>query len=78
MVMQGQSGEIVDGIIVEENTEGDDVYDVLGKVGKFLSTPMNTATGTALEPEKLSAKEQTAMDVVMGVLPALLRLFFRI
>jgi len=51
---------------------------VLGKLGSFLSTPMDSLTWRPLEPEKLSAGEKTALNMILNTLSLVLRFFIRI
>lgn len=55
-----------------------DTMDTLGKVGTFLSTPIDQMTWSPLEPEKLSEKEKGAFDIIISALTVILRLFAHI
>jgi uncharacterized protein len=50
----------------------------LGKLGQFLSIPMDPYTWKPLEPEKMSEKEQTALNTVLNAVSLILRFFIRI
>jgi Zn-finger nucleic acid-binding protein len=63
--------------ILAEHKTGD-YTDALGKLGKFLSTPMDSVTWRPLEPEKLSVKEETTINVILNALSIILRIFLRI
>jgi Zn-finger nucleic acid-binding protein len=63
-------------ILAEHKTGQAD--DALAKLGKFLSTPMDSTTWQPLEPEKLSEKEKNAIDLIMNALLAVLGFFIRI
>jgi Zn-finger nucleic acid-binding protein len=75
------SPPVVDGIVVDGNiadTPSRDIYDTLGNLGRFLSIPMDSTTGRPLEPDKLSEKDQNAINLILGVLTTVLRFFIRI
>ena len=63
--------------ILAEHKTGD-ATDALGKLGKFLSTPMDSLTWRPLEPEKLSEKEKGAINMIINTLLIVLRCFIRI
>ena len=63
--------------ILAEHKTGDTV-DVLGKLGRFLSTPLDSSTLRPLEPDKLSEKEESALNLILNVLTVILRIFIRI
>lgn len=63
--------------VFEENKTKDPT-EMLGKVGNFLSMPVNSVTWQPQEPEKLSDKEKNAFDLVISALALILRLFIRI
>lgn len=50
----------------------------LGNLGKFLNTPMDSATWQPLEPDKLSEKERNTINVALNILFVLLRFFIPI
>jgi Zn-finger nucleic acid-binding protein len=52
--------------------------DTLGKLGKFLSTPMDSATMQPLEPDKISEKEKGAIGLILNALLLILRFFLRV
>ncbi len=66
----------VDQILAQHQTG--DATDTLGRLGKFLSTPVDTMTGQPLEPEKMSDQEKRAFDLIISALSIILRLFLRI
>jgi len=49
--------------------------DVLGKMGRFLSMPLDEQTMQPLEPDKLSPGEENAYNVIMNVLTSVLSFF---
>jgi Zn-finger nucleic acid-binding protein len=63
--------------VLDENTSGDNVA-VLGKLGKFLSTPLDNTTGRPLEPDRLSEGEQNTINMILNALVLILRIFIRI
>ena len=63
--------------ILAQHKTGDSV-DVLGKLGRFLSTPLDSNTWHPLEPDKLSEKEGNALNLILNVLTVILRIFIRI
>lgn len=63
--------------ILAEHKTGDS-SEVLGRLGKFLSTPMDRMTLSPLEPDQVSEKEKTAMDMIIGSLFIILRFFIRV
>ena len=63
--------------ILAEHKTGD-ATDALGKLGKFLSTPMDSMTWRPVEPERLSEKEKNAIDLLTNSLLGILRFFIRI
>ncbi len=63
--------------ILAEHKTGD-ATDVLGKLGRFLSTPMDSMTWRPLEPDRLSEKEKNAIDFIINTLLVILRFFIRI
>ena len=63
--------------ILADHRDGD-TTDVLEKLGKFLSMPLDTLTWRPLEAEKLSEREKTAFDMIMNAISLFLRLFIRI
>jgi Zn-finger nucleic acid-binding protein len=54
-----------------------DKVETLGRLGQFLSTPLDTTTWRPLAPDKLSDKENTALNMVLNVVSLLLRYFIR-
>jgi len=48
---------------------------VLGKMGRFLSTPLDEQTMQPLEPDKLSPAEENAYNIIMNVLTSILSFF---
>ncbi len=63
--------------ILAEHESGD-TTDVLGRLGSFLSTPVDSVSGRPLEPNQLSEKENGALNLIMNVLPLILRFFIRL
>ena len=63
--------------ILDEQKTGDAVV-TLGNLGKFLSTPMDSTTWQPLEPDKLSEKEKSTIDIALNILMVLLRFFIPI
>ncbi len=63
--------------ILAEHESGDAVA-TLGNLGKFLSTPMDSTTWLPLEPDKLSEKEKSTIDIALNILMVLLRFFIPI
>ncbi|MFC1910349.1 zf-TFIIB domain-containing protein [Chloroflexota bacterium] len=63
--------------ILAEHKNGD-ATDALGKLGRFLSTPMDSMTWRPLEPEQLSEKEKNAINLIINALLVILRFFIRI
>ena len=63
--------------VLEQNNAKDSV-EVLGKVGRFLSTPADIVTGRPLEPHQLSEKEKNAYDLIMTAMSLIFRFFIRI
>jgi len=63
-------------ILAEHKTE--DATVALGKLGRFLSTPMDEVTWQPLEPDQLSEKEKYAMNSITRTLMVVLRLFIRV
>jgi hypothetical protein len=57
--------------MLAENRSGDAV-DSLGRLGKFLSIPLDESTWRPLEPEKLSDGEQNALNLVLNAVRAVL------
>jgi Zn-finger nucleic acid-binding protein len=55
-----------------------DYTDTLGKLGAFLSTPVDNITWRPLEPGPLSGKENSVIDVIINTLSLILRSFVRI
>ena len=60
--------------ILAEHDSGDTAV-TLGNLGRFLSTPMDSTTWQTLEPEKLSEKEKSTIDIALNTLMVLLRFF---
>jgi Zn-finger nucleic acid-binding protein len=54
-----------------------DTVDVLGRLGKFLSTPLDSTTWRPLEPDRLSEKEKSSLNLILNALSLVLRLFIR-
>ena len=69
-------GQEIARILAEHKTE--DATDALGKLGRFLSTPMDNITWRPLEPDQLSEKEKNAMNLIINALLVILRFFIRI
>jgi Zn-finger nucleic acid-binding protein len=63
--------------ILDEHKTGD-ATDVLGKLGSFLSTPLDSVTWRPLEPDKLSEKENNTLDLILNALSLILRVFIRV
>ena len=63
---------------VYEQYKTKDSTELLGKLGSFLSMPVNSTTWQPLEPEKLSEKEKNAFDLLMTALSIILKFFIRI
>jgi Zn-finger nucleic acid-binding protein len=64
-------------IIIAEPQDGDKI-EALGKLGKFLSTPLDSTSWSPLEPQKLSEKEGTALNLILNVVSIILRYFVHI
>jgi Zn-finger nucleic acid-binding protein len=64
-----------DMIRVFEENKTKDSTELLGKLGSFLSTPVNSVSWQPLEPDKLTDKEKNAFDLIMTALNLILRLF---
>lgn len=58
--------------------ESEGSMEALGKLGRFLSIPMDSFTWRPLEPEKLSDKEKSALDMILTAVSLILRFFVRI
>jgi Zn-finger nucleic acid-binding protein len=63
---------------VFEQNKTQDSMEVLGKVGSFLSIPVDSATWRPQKPEQLSEKERNAFDLIMTTISLIFRLFVRI
>ena len=63
--------------VLEQNKTKDSV-EVMGKVGRFLSTPMDIVTRRPLEPKQLSEKERNAFDLIITAISLIFRFFIRI
>lgn len=63
--------------VLEQNETGG-AEDSLGRLGRFLSTPLDRTTWRPLEPEKLTEKEQISLNVILNALTIILRYFIRI
>jgi|WetSurMetagenome_2_1015567.scaffolds.fasta_scaffold422502_1 uncharacterized protein len=63
---------------VWEENKTKDSTELIGKMGKFLSMPVDQATWQPMEPDKLSEKERNAYNLVMTALTLILRFFIRI
>ncbi len=63
---------------VWQENQTKDPTEMLGKLGSFLSTPVDTLSWRPLEPEKLSDKEKTAYSLITTALSLILRFFVRI
>jgi Zn-finger nucleic acid-binding protein len=63
--------------ILAEHKTGD-TTDTLGKLGSFLSTPVDSLTWHPLEPGQLSDKEKNAYSLILNVLSIILRFFIRV
>jgi uncharacterized protein len=61
-----------------EQYKNQDSTELIGKLGKFLSIPVDEATEQPLEPDKLSDKEKMAYNMVLTTLRLILRFFIRI
>jgi Zn-finger nucleic acid-binding protein len=61
-----------------EASKNKDHIEMVGKLGKFLSMPVDQITGLPLEPDKLSDDEKTAYNLVMTALNLIFRFFIRI
>jgi Zn-finger nucleic acid-binding protein len=64
-------------LILADHQAGDDTG-TLGRVGQFLSTPMDSTTWEPLEPDKLSGKEKNAIAMMMNILLVIFRFFIHI
>jgi len=62
--------------VLEQNKAGDSV-EMLGKVGRFLSTPVDVMSWRPQEPERLSEKERNAFDIIMTAISLITRFFIR-
>jgi Zn-finger nucleic acid-binding protein len=60
--------------ILEQHNTGK-TNDVLGRVGRFLSTPLDEQTMQPLEPNALSPGEENAYNIIMNVLTSILSIF---
>jgi Zn-finger nucleic acid-binding protein len=63
--------------ILAQQTSGDAV-DTLGRLGKFLSTPMDSRTMQPLSPNSLSDNEKNSINLLVNLLTTVLRLFIRL
>ena len=63
--------------VLEQSKAGESV-EVLGKVGRFLSTPVDVMSWRPQEPEQLSEKERNAFDIIMTAITLITRFFIRI
>jgi Zn-finger nucleic acid-binding protein len=70
-----QLGKQMMSILAEQKK--DHSTEVMMKLGKFLSTPLDSM-GRPLEPEKLSSKEALAIELILGILYVIFRFFIRI
>jgi Zn-finger nucleic acid-binding protein len=52
--------------------------EALGKLGRFLSIPIDSVTWRPLEPETISDKEKSALDMILTAVSLILRFFIRI
>ena len=66
-------GQDIARILAEHKIE--DTTGALGKLGKFLATPMDNVTWRPLEPNRLSEKENNAINVITNTLSVILRFF---
>ena len=55
-----------------------DSTEALGKLGRFLSIPMDSVTWRPLEPEKLSDKEKSTIDLILTAMSLILRYFIHL
>jgi uncharacterized protein len=69
-------GQDVEYVLLQNETGG--AQDSLGRLGRFLSTPLDRTTWRPLEPEKLTEKEQISLNVILNALTIILRYFIRI
>jgi Zn-finger nucleic acid-binding protein len=60
-------------ILAQHQTGGTD--DVLGRLGRFLSTPLDEQTLLPLETTQLSPQEENTLTFILNILITLLRLF---
>jgi Zn-finger nucleic acid-binding protein len=61
-----------------DKTETGSTLVELGRLGSFLSTPLNNSTWQPMEPHNLSEEEQTALNLIIGALRTILNiLIFR-
>ena len=63
--------------ILQEH-KSQDFIEALGKLGRFLSIPTDSVTWRPLEPEKLSEKEKSALDMILTAMSLILRFFIRV
>jgi uncharacterized protein len=63
--------------VLEQNENGG-AEGSLGRLGRFLSTPLDRTTWRPLEPEKLTEKEQISLNLILNALTVILRYFIRI
>jgi Zn-finger nucleic acid-binding protein len=63
-------------MLAENKTE--DATEALGKLGSFLSMPMDNVTGSPLEYDELSGGEKSTMYFISSALAGVLRLFIRV
>ena len=66
----------IERILAEHKTR--DATDTLGKLGEFLSTPMDSMTWRPVEPDQLSENEKTSINSITNALMAIFGLFIRI
>jgi Zn-finger nucleic acid-binding protein len=63
-------------VIQEHKTK--DSSEALGKLGRFLSIPVDSVTWQPLEPETLSDKEKSAFNLILTAVSLIFRYFIRI
>lgn len=66
-------GQDIERILSEHQTG--EVTEILGNLGKFLGTPMDSMSWQPLEPDHLSEKETSTINMTINILFVLLRFF---
>jgi len=63
--------------LLSEHKTGNNT-DALGRLGKFLSTPLDSFTWRPLEPERLSREEESVLNLILNAVTIILRFFIRL